>query len=370
MSDALALRLAPDVAAARGGDHRAFARLVDATRNTVTSITLAILHDVEMSRDVAQEVYLLVWRDLRRLREPASFLPWLRQLTRNRAHQALRGRVRQRRRLAADADSLLAAAADPRPDALEHLVSAEERAALADAVAALPAAVREVVLLYYREGRSAAQVAALLDLSEEAVRQRLSRARKHLRTMLVPVIERSAPGVAFTAAVLAGVTTLAAPATASAAVVAAGKAGKVGGILPGFMGAGALGALGGLAGGWASIAFGTRDLLRLARDDEERRGVLGVGALCMLATLGFAVAILVESTPRMATAGFVVMMSCIAVAHFIWLPRITRRRHEAELREDPVGAAAQHRRRRLQARIGFAVGTLLGGGTVLASWFF
>jgi RNA polymerase sigma factor (sigma-70 family) len=346
---------------------------VDATRNTVTSIALAILHDVELSRDVAQEVYLLVWRDLRRLREPASFLPWLRQLTRNRAHQALRGRARQRRRLAADADRLLAAATDPCPDALERLVSAEERAALADAVAALPAVVREVVLLYYREGRSAAQVAALLDLSEEAVRQRLSRARKHLRTVLIPVIERSAPGAAFTAAVLTGVATLAAPATASAAVVAAskaGKVGKIGGILSGLMSAGVLGAVGGLAGGWASIAFGTRDLLRMARDDEERRGVLGVGAVCMLGTLGFAVAILVEPTPRMATAGFVAMMSCIAVAHFIWLPRITRRRHEAELREDPVGAAAQHRRRRLQARIGFAVGTLLGGGTVLASWFF
>lgn len=78
MSDALALRLAPDVRAAARGDQQAFARLVDATRSTVSSIALAILRDVEQSRDLAQEVYLLMWRDLRKLREPTSFLPWLR----------------------------------------------------------------------------------------------------------------------------------------------------------------------------------------------------------------------------------------------------------------------------------------------------
>lgn len=71
-----------------------------------------------------------------------------------------------------------------------------------------------------------------------------------------------------------------------------------------------------------------------------------------------------------ATAGFGVMMLAFWVAHFVWLPRITRRRYEAEFAEDPVGAAAAHRRRRLQARLGFGIGALLGGAAVLASWFF
>lgn len=374
MSDALALRLAPDVAAAAGGDHRAFARLVDATRNTVTAITLAVLHDAELSRDVAQDVYLHVWRDLRRLREPASFLPWLRQLARNRAHQALRAHVRGRRRTEGDAEAILAAAADPRPDALERLVHAEERRALAEAVAALPEAVREVVLLYYREGRSAAQVAALLDLTEAAVRQRLSRARGSLRATLAAAAERTAPGAAFTATVLAGVVAIGAPATASAAVVAsaahAAKVGKAGGVLPGLVGAGAAGALAGLAGGWWGVFVGTRDLLRLARDERERRGVLLVGLLCVAATLLFILAILVEPTPRAATAGFAAMMGVFWVAHFVLLPRVTRRRWAAEREEDPVGAAAVQARRRRHARLGFLLGLLFGGGTVAASWFF
>lgn len=50
--------------AAARGDRDAFARLVDATRNTVASIALAIVRDTELSRDIAQDVFLAAWRDL------------------------------------------------------------------------------------------------------------------------------------------------------------------------------------------------------------------------------------------------------------------------------------------------------------------
>lgn len=370
MSDVLALRLAPDVTAAARGDQQAFARLVDVTRNTVTSITLAILRDVELSRDVAQEVYLMVWRDLRKLRDPASFLPWLRQLTRNRAHQALRTHVRGMRRLEVVSDDVLAAASDPRPSALMELISAEDRAALAAAIDELPEASREVVVLYYREGRSAAQVAALLDLSEDAVKQRLSRARARLRDALVADIEKSAPTAAFTAAVLVGVATLAAPASASAAVISAAKSGKVGTSVLGVGGAALTGMFAGLVGGWGGAISGTRELLKLARDEDERRGVIAVGALCMALTTGFIVAIMIRPTPLTATIWFVIMMAGMGIAHFVILPRVTARRVAAEIEEDPVGAASLHRTRRRQALIGYIAGTTLGGLTVLASWFF
>ena len=85
------------VAKATRGDHDAFAGLVHRTRNLVCSIAMAVLRDVDASQEVAQDVYLAVWRDLRRLRSVGSFLPWLRQITRNRAHHVLRSRVRHRR---------------------------------------------------------------------------------------------------------------------------------------------------------------------------------------------------------------------------------------------------------------------------------
>ena len=368
MSNALALRLESDVIAATQGDHRAFARLVDATRNTVTSITLAILNDIELSQDVSQDVYVAVWKDLRKLREPHSFLPWLRQLTRNRAHEALRTHVRRQSRVArANDDAMLASYADPRPNALDTLLTKEEREAVSTAIDELPDGAREVVILFYREGESVRQVADLLDLTEATVKQRLSRARTALRSNVTAALDKSAPRAAFTAAVLSAIT-LAAPAVAGAATVGMGKI-AAGGAAK-LAGGALAGAFAGLAGGWAGAFFGTRKLVQLARDDEERNGVIKAGIAQMITTLGFMVAIVVSPEPLTATVAFVVMMGVFYVIHFHWLPRITARRHAAEIEEDPVGAAKQHAQNRRLAVLGCALGTLFGGAAIVASWFF
>ena len=375
MSETLTLapRLAPDVVAAARGDARAFARLVDATRVTVASIAFAIVRDVETSQEVAQDVYLAAWRDLGRLREPTSFLPWLRQLTRNRARHVLRGQLRLRRRVATGhADHLLAAAADPSPSAVERLVAEEERAALAAAIGALPAGAREVVVLYYREGRSARQVAELLGMSEDAVKQRLSRARSRLRTELAEHLERTAPTAAFTAAVITALS-IGAPGAASATGLMLGKtaSGKLGAKMGGGLAltAGALGGAAlGLLGGAGGVVLGARELLGLARDAQERRGVLQMSAVCLLAMLGFLTSILLWPTPLSATLAFAAMMLAFGICHFVWLPHITRRRYQAELREDPEWAVREHQARRRKAVFGYLMGTLLGGGTVAATW--
>src|SRR2546421_4259694 len=111
-----------DVIAARGGDTAAYARLVDAHRNVVCSISLAIVRDLDASEEVAQDVFITAWRGLSRLRNPASFGPWLRQLTRNRARHHARTRARQRLTLV-DRDQL-EAAVDPRALAPDELVRA------------------------------------------------------------------------------------------------------------------------------------------------------------------------------------------------------------------------------------------------------
>jgi len=113
---ALGARLETDVLAASAGDALAFGRLVDQTKSAVTAVALAIVGDHPASQDIAQDVFLAAWRNLGKLRSPASFLPWLRQTTRNRAHTWLRDQGR--RRLAATrVDVLLPEVADggPRP---------------------------------------------------------------------------------------------------------------------------------------------------------------------------------------------------------------------------------------------------------------
>lgn len=372
----LALRLKSDVIAATRGDQRAFGRLVDVTSNVVTSIALAILRDAEASADVAQDVYLSVWTDLGKLRDPTSFLPWLRQLTRNRAHDALRTLVRRGRRIVSgdSADALLAAASDPRPGAIEEIVAAEERLALARAIDELPASAREVVVLYYREGRSTAQVADLLGMSDAAVKKRLSRARAHLRETLAQPLVGTAPGAAFTLAVLTGISLAAPPAVAAATIgattaVGGGKiAAKLagGGLLPGAV----AGAASGLASSTIAILFAARQSLRAARDEKERRGIIQASITKFLAILAFIVVVIRWPTPPPVSIAYAIAAFVFVVCHLIWEPRITHRRHAAELREDPIGAGLRHRTQRRQAVRSCWIGIGLGGAAVTSSWFF
>lgn len=83
-------RIAEHLPAARRGDREAFAELVAATQTVTTSLALAVVRDVQYSEDIAQEAYVRVWQRLDRLGNPDSFLPWLRQITRNLARDHLR----------------------------------------------------------------------------------------------------------------------------------------------------------------------------------------------------------------------------------------------------------------------------------------
>lgn len=363
------LALEPHVLAAARGDRDAFAHLVEATGSLVCSIALAILRDVEASRDVAQDVFLAAWRDLRKLRNPASFLPWLRQLTRNRAHHVLRSKVRLRRVVSdQEADDLLAAASDTRPGAGERLLAEEERRILAEAVEALPEEAREVVTLYYREGRSARQVADLLGMREDAVKQRLSRARSRLRQDMLErlgeTLQSTAPGAAFTAAVMTALT-FAAPGTAAAAGLAAATKASSPGLfarLAFLLGGAALGAAGGIAG----VVLGARPLFARARDDEERRGLKAFVAVSIALTLGAAAGFVLSTDSQLGViATFVVFYLSLLGVCFLWLPRIVGRRLAAELREDPAGAARRHRRDRRLSWLGAILGLLFGGGGLI-----
>src|SRR5512137_2887651 len=108
-----------EVLLASRGDREAFARLVAATRSLVASIAFVELRDVEAAQDVAQDVYLQVWDALHELRTPASFLPFLRQVTRLRARRVAERRAREVS--GPVAEELLAGAIDPALDAGSRL---------------------------------------------------------------------------------------------------------------------------------------------------------------------------------------------------------------------------------------------------------
>jgi RNA polymerase sigma factor (sigma-70 family) len=362
-----------ELPAAARGDRDAFARLVDGTRVLVSSIALAIVRDVELSRDVAQDVFLAAWRDLGQLRDPRSFLPWLRQLTRHRAYHVLRT---ERRRIArvttADVDARLEAAVDAAPGADVAMAAREDGAIIAAVLDELPDETREIVTLYYREGQSTAQVASLLGVSDAAVRKRLSRARAELRASLLErfgdAARQSAPGAAFTGAVLTALS-VGAPATASAASASAIAAGAKATLI-GKLGTLALAVLLPAAGGLAGVLLGTRQLKREARSIRELRDVRRFErasvALVLATVVAFPATWILSGSPWSQVATFAAFMSGLALLHHGWLPRIVRERHAVEMAEDPERAGRARARERRAARLGWTLGLTLGTAGLIA----
>lgn len=265
-----------ELPAASGGCHHAYGRIIMASQNVVTAVALAITRDVAASEDIAQEAFLSAWQNLRRLHNPSSFLPWLRQITRNLAYDHLRSH--RNRTVGGEAAELaIAHAADPSALPDERLVDAERDRVAAELISDLPEESREVLLLYYREGQSSRQVAELLGLSDAAVRKRLSRARRSVREDLLSRFGEFARGSAPSAAFAVGITAMLGMARPAAA---AGFA-KVGGsVVGGLLGKGVLGTAGALGGGLLAglvTAWLCRRMLTAYADDEvERAQVLRV----------------------------------------------------------------------------------------------
>jgi RNA polymerase sigma factor (sigma-70 family) len=354
-----------DVRAAQEGDSLAFTRLVDASKNMVASIAFAILRDPATSEEVAQDVYLEVWKGLGSLRNPTSFLPWLRQVTRNRSHECLRASVRYRRRhgdWTADAEVV----SDAMANASEQYLEAETRSALADAIEDLPTDAREVITLFYREGESVRQVAELLGLSETAVKKRLERCRDALRGAMLErfaeASKKTAPAAAFGAGVAAAIAA-STPGTASAALAPSVKlAGtwKVGALFAPIAGV-AVGA----GAAFFGIAFEVKKYLDGAVDVHERReleavrrtGGIAVAVTTLWMLAGAAVLPLSKSTTiGMYVAGLLAFQAMLYVLLHRRLPQILSHR--------PLGDV--DRRKRL---LGFLVGSACGWGCMaFAIW--
>ncbi|WP_049424343.1 RNA polymerase sigma factor [Stenotrophomonas maltophilia] len=287
-----------ELPAAASGCQHAYGRIVLACQNTVTAIALAITRDRQASEDIAQEAFVKGWQQLHQLRSSTSFLPWLRQITRNLARDWLRAQ-RGRPLTGEAAEVAMGMAADPAPGAADRLQRVEEEIAAEDIISALPADSREVLLLYYREGQRSQQVADLLGLSDAAVRKRLSRARALVRDGLLQrfgeFARSSAPSAAFATAVVSMVL-VAAPGTASAAILLGTGVG-IGGSKLGLGGASAAGGtamgsltatlgqlhvlpaeswgavIGGVVGGAIGSYLGGRFLMSYTETASERRDV-------------------------------------------------------------------------------------------------
>ena len=210
------------VQGARSGDKRAFVEIVARYQGMVCGVALGILGDFSASEDAAQEAFLTAWRKIDDLRDPNCLRGWLAQIARNAALGHLR-RKRGEEGLE-EVERLVDEGAGPD----EAAATEEECALVREALEQLPEKYRMPLVLFYREGESVREVAATLQISEDAVKQRLSRAREMLRERMSGVIEevlKRGPGPVFTMTIAAAIGALAAPAVVAGSVFAGAAAG-------------------------------------------------------------------------------------------------------------------------------------------------
>lgn len=143
--------------------------LYDKFQQTIYRVALAYCRNVQDAEDVTQDVFLKRFTLDRSFPDEGQEKAWLIRMTINRCKNLLKALKRRN--------------AVPLEDA-EGLCVTQEETDIWEAVAALPPKYRLCVQLYYGEGYSVAEIAAMTNRSETAVQTQLYRARRLLKDIL------------------------------------------------------------------------------------------------------------------------------------------------------------------------------------------
>jgi RNA polymerase sigma-70 factor, ECF subfamily len=160
------------------GDRSAAAELVRRHLPKMVGLARRMLNDQAEAEDVAQEVFLRVWRHAASWRPgQAKFETWMHRVALNLCLDRLRRQGRTAGEVSQDLP-------DQKASATRSLDDKQRRQRVRDALASLPERQRAAVVLCYYQERSNIEAAELLGVSVEAVESLLARARRSLKTSL------------------------------------------------------------------------------------------------------------------------------------------------------------------------------------------
>ena len=164
----------------RDGDMEAFRCLVEAHQARVVGTISKMLGSDAEAEDLAQQVFIRIWKSAPRYRPTAKFTTWLFRITRNLVFNELR----RKRHFVDQADEMPEPAVrrDQEPDKV--LMEGELQSAIQNAIDQLPESQRLAIILRRYEGMAYEEIAAVMGTSVPAVKSILFRARAELRERL------------------------------------------------------------------------------------------------------------------------------------------------------------------------------------------
>jgi RNA polymerase sigma-70 factor (ECF subfamily) len=175
----------------RDRDERAFRELLDLHRDRVFNITFRMLGNKHEAEDVAQEVFITVFKTIDSFREESKFSTWLYRVTvnqcKNRIKYLARRHDKSRDELddSTDTDGVNGAVAAPPPRAPDKALQSQQmELLLQEAIEKLDEDQRIVVVLRDVEDLSIEEICEITNLPDGTVKSRLHRARAELRKKL------------------------------------------------------------------------------------------------------------------------------------------------------------------------------------------
>lgn len=174
----------------RAGDDEAFNYLVGRYRRPMIGFMYRMTHDTATAEDLAQEVFLRVYRSRASYQADAKFTTWLYRIATNLAMNHARDNKHERPEEKASLDAadeqtgMTLDVADVRPSIEQQILHHERMAAIRQRIEALPERQRAAVLMHKYQEMDYRQIAAVLHLSESATKSLLFRAYESLRQSL------------------------------------------------------------------------------------------------------------------------------------------------------------------------------------------
>ncbi|MEL6185493.1 MAG: sigma-70 family RNA polymerase sigma factor [Myxococcota bacterium] len=176
--------------AVASGDGRAFAELVERFQHRIYAFCRRMIGDAQEAEDLAQDVFLTVYRNAGEFRGDSSFSTWLYRIARNQTLNRIKYLDRRGRNIRSSLDEVGEDRLGSERRSPLELVEGQQTATLVqEAIARLPEQQRTVLVLRDLEGLSYEEIVDITGLAQGTVKSRIHRARSALADRLARTLE-------------------------------------------------------------------------------------------------------------------------------------------------------------------------------------
>ncbi len=171
----------------KAGDTLAFEQLVNEYKGLVFSLVLQMVKERQAAEEVAQDVFIKVFKSIQGFKGDSKFSTWLYRVTRNCCLDHLRAKKIKYKEVEIEEVSMTRL--DSATNALEMMINEERNERLRRCLSYLSAEDAAILTLFYFEERNLNEVADVLETSINSAKVRLHRARKRLASVLIKQLE-------------------------------------------------------------------------------------------------------------------------------------------------------------------------------------